>query len=68
MNPIFQNLRVGKVYRLVNHGEKTEFLILKKISENNFLAKNTLTLEKFEIQNLVQFGLGKDFGIRELDK
>lgn len=68
MNPIFQNIRVGKNYRLVNYGEKTMFTVLRRISDNNFLVKNLATLEKFELADLIQFGVGKDFEIVELEK
>ncbi len=68
MNPLFQNIRVGRHYVLVNYGEKTEFQVLRKLSENNFLAKNTLTWEKFELASLVEFGVGKDFYFYEVEK
>ncbi|HAR20870.1 MAG TPA: hypothetical protein DCR46_09410 [Cytophagales bacterium] len=67
MNPIFQNIRVGKKYRLVNYGESNQFQVLQKLSENNFLVKNILTLESFELAELVRYGLGKDFEIREIN-
>ncbi len=66
MNPIFQNIRVGKKYRLINYGERNQFQVLQKISEDNFLVKNTLTLESFELADLVRYGRGKDFEIREV--
>ena len=65
MNPIFLNIRIGKTYRLVNYGEKTEFKVLRRISEDNFQVKNTLTLEDFDLADLIQFGRGPDFSIRE---
>ncbi len=65
MNPIFQNLRVGKTYRIINYGESVYFLVLKKLSEENFLVKNTLTLETFELHDIVRFGRGADFEISE---
>jgi len=68
MNPIFQNIRIGKNYQLVNYGEKTIFTVLRRISDTNFLVKNLASLEKFELAELVQFGVGKDFEIVELEK
>jgi hypothetical protein len=68
MNSVFQNLRVGHSYQLVNHGEKTEFTVLKKIAEDNFFVKNNLTLESFELFDLVRFGIGKDFLIRRTNE
>ena len=66
MNPIFQNLRVGKTYRLTNYGERTQFIVLRKLSEENFVVKNILSLETFELYDLVRFGRGADFDIREI--
>lgn len=66
MNPIFQNLRIGKSYKIKNYGETAQFLVLKKLSEQNFLVKNTLNLETFELYDLVRFGVGSDFEIREI--
>ena len=66
MNPIFQNLRVGKSYQIVNFGEKSRFSVLRKLSEENFAVKNLLTLETFELYDLVRFGKGSDYELREL--
>lgn len=44
------------------------FTVLRRISDNNFLVKNLATLEKFELADLIQFGVGKDFEIVELEK
>lgn len=68
MNPIFQNLRVGRHYVLLNYGERTEFKVLRKLSDTNYLAQNTLTLERFELASLVEFGVGKDFQIVEIER
>ncbi|UII28601.1 hypothetical protein LVD15_09300 [Fulvivirga maritima] len=59
-------MRVGLKYKLVNYGEVYEFEILKRISDNNFLLKDLYTLEQYEIHDLVRFGRGDDFEIREM--
>jgi len=66
MNPIFQYIRVGKNYRLVNYGENYEFFVLRKVGEDNFLVKSLLSMEQFKLKELVQYGVGNDFRIEEL--
>jgi hypothetical protein len=57
---------VGKSYQLINFGEKSRFTVLRKLSEENFAVKNLLTLETFELYDLVRFGRGADFELREI--
>ncbi|MBL3657075.1 hypothetical protein [Fulvivirga sediminis] len=59
-------MRVGLRYKLVNYGEVYEFEILQRINDNNFLLKDLYTLEQYEIHDLVRFGRGDDFEIREM--
>lgn len=59
-------MRVGWKYRLRNFDETFEFETLKKLNSDNFLLKDLHTLEKYELHDLVKFGRGKDFEIREL--
>lgn len=59
-------MRVGWKYRLRNFDETFEFETLKKLNSENFLLKDLHTLEKYELHDLVKFGRGKDFEIREL--
>ena len=62
----FDVLRVGKRYSLVNFGERYEFEIEKILSSNDFKVKDIHTLERFRMQDMIKFGKGKDFEIREL--
>lgn len=62
----FSSLRVGSKYRLINFGESTEFII-EKVLGNDFAVKDLLTLERYKLKDLIKFGKGKDFEIRELD-
>lgn len=66
MNPIFQYIRVGKKYRLVNYGEMHEVFVIKRLGDDNFLVKSLLTMEQFKLKELVQYGVGGDFRIEEL--
>ncbi|MBL6444947.1 hypothetical protein JMN32_01410 [Fulvivirga sp. 29W222] len=59
-------MRVGWRYRLRNFDETYEFETLQKLNSENFLLKDLHTLERYELHDLVKFGRGKDFEIREL--
>jgi hypothetical protein len=59
-------LRVGKKYKLVNYGEIHEFEIEHALSNRDYRVKDIHTLERYELQDLIKFGRGKDFEIREL--
>lgn len=59
-------IRLGKKYRLINHGEEYEFEIMKFLPGDNFLLKDLTTLEEYEYQRLVEFGKGKDYELYEI--
>ncbi len=60
------SLRVGKKYRLVNFGDKYEFIVESILSSYDFIAKDVHTLERYQYKDLIKFGKGKDFEIREM--
>jgi len=60
------NLRKGYVYQITNHGEKHEFEVLE-FTEDDYLVKNITTLEKFNLKELTQYGLGKDYELIDLE-
>lgn len=62
----FDVLRVGKKYRLVNFGEVNEFVVEYILSDGDFRVRNIHTLEQFLLKDLIRYGKGKDFEIREL--
>ncbi len=62
----FDVLRVGKRYRLVNYGDKYEFVIESITANGDFNVKDLLTLERFKLKDVIKFGKGKDFEIREI--
>lgn len=62
----FDVLRVGKKYKLVNYGEVHEFEIESILANRDFKVKNIHTLERYLLKDLIKFGRGKDFEIREL--
>jgi hypothetical protein len=63
----FDVLRVGKKYRLVNFGEKYEFVIESITAGGDFHVKDLTTLERFRLKDVIKFGKGKDFEIRDLE-
>ena len=60
------NLRVGRIYTLVNQGEVRKIEIMSRISGENFLIKDLDTLEYYTLYELLQWGKGKDYDLEEL--
>jgi hypothetical protein len=63
----FDVLRVGKKYKLINYGDKYEFVIESITTGGDFHVKDLLTMERFKLKDVIKFGKGKDFEIRELN-
>jgi hypothetical protein len=63
----FNALRVGKKYRLVNFGDTYEFQVERILVNDDFKVKDLHTLERFLLKDVIKFGTGKDFEIRELE-
>jgi len=61
------NLRVGKCYYLKNHGDATSFLVLEVVDERDFKIKDLLTLEVYQLSDLLKYGIGNDFRLNEMD-
>ena len=64
----FDVLRVGKKYRLVNFRDQYDFIIEEIMGRENFRLKDLHTLEVMFMDDLIKFGKGKDFEIRELEE
>lgn len=62
----FNNLRVGKQFRMVNFGERSDFEILEIFADGNCLLKDIHTLEQYELHDLIRYGKGEDFDVSEL--
>ena len=60
------NLRVGRVYTLVNQGEVRKIEVMSWISGENFWVKDLDTLERYTMHELLQWGKGKDYDLEEL--
>ena len=63
----FDVLRVGKKYRLVNFRDRYEFVIEEIMHDGNFKLKDLHTLERMFMKDLIHFGKGADFEIREIE-
>lgn len=61
------NLRVGKSYFLKNYGETTSFLVLERLGEKDFKIKDLLSMEVYQLSDLIKYGIGDDFDLRELN-
>jgi len=64
----FDVLRTGKKYRLVNFGERHEFIIESVLANGDFKVKDLLTLERYYLKELIRYGKGKDFDLEELEQ
>jgi hypothetical protein len=62
----FEVLRTGKRYRLVNHGELHEFIVESILPAGDFKVKDLLTLERYNLKELVKYGKGKDYFLEEI--
>lgn len=60
------NLRVGRVYKMVNMGEVRKLEIIDRLSGENFKVKDLDTLEYYTIFELLQWGKGKDYELDEI--
>lgn len=62
----FNALRVGKKYRLINFGDTYEFQVERILVNDDFKVRDLHTLERYLLKDVVKFGTGKDFELREL--
>lgn len=62
----FDVLRVGKRYKLINYGETHEFEVEAILVNHDLQVKDLFTLERYLLKDLIKYGKGNDFEIREL--
>lgn len=62
------NLRVGRKYQLINMGEIRNLEIITRLRGVNFQVKDLDTLELYTLEELLQWGLGKDYDLDEIFK
>lgn len=59
-------LRTGKKYRLTNYGEVHDFVIESVLGNGDFRVKDLLTLERYNLKDLIRYGKSKDYYLEEL--
>jgi hypothetical protein len=62
----FSSMRVGNQYRLINFGEQYEFELLEVINDRDYRLKDLFSMETYLMSDLVKFGKGNDFELREI--
>ena len=62
----FNNLRVGKNFRLINYGEVSEFEVVEIFNDGDCKLKDINTLENYQLFDLIRFGRGEDFDLMDL--
>ena len=62
----FSSMRVGKKYRLQNYGEKTEFILEEVVGKHDYRLKDLFSLESYFMSDLIKYGKGDDFELREI--
>ncbi len=62
----FSSMRVGKKYRLINYGEQSEFRLLEVVGRNDYRLKDLFSMENYLMSELIQYGKGEDFELREI--
>ena len=60
------NIRVGRVYKLINYGEIRFLEAMERTGRENFKMKDLATLEYYEIEELLRWGRGKDYDLDEV--
>ena len=60
-------LRNGKKYYLINFGDRYEFMIENILGNGDFKLKDLHTLERYHLKDLIKFGKGRDFEIRDIE-
>lgn len=64
----FDTLRVGHTYRLRNYDDVREFKVMRRLTDRNFLLQDSATMEKYELEELVRYGKGKDYDLDEINE
>lgn len=62
----YSSMRVGKKYTLTNYNEKTEFILIEVLANDEYRLRDIHTLETYLMSDLVQYGRGSDFELREI--
>jgi len=63
----YSSLRAGKKYWIVNFTERFEFELVEIVNATEFRLKDLHTLEHYRMSDIIRFGIGPDFEIREFE-
>ncbi len=66
MSKSFNNLRVGKKFRLTNFGEVSDFEVVEILGNGDCRLKDIHTLENYKLFDLIRYGKGEDFEVFEI--
>ena len=66
MTMSIDNIRVGKKYYLCNYGEESRFQVLEALSDKNYRVKDLVSLDIYELHDLMKYGVSDDFEIEEI--
>ncbi|WKN44685.1 hypothetical protein [Tunicatimonas pelagia] len=66
MTMSLDNLRIGKKYYLYNYGEESRFEVLERLEDKNYRVKDLLSLDTYELSDLIKYGTSDDFEIEEI--
>ena len=64
----FDVLRVGKKYRLINYGDRYDFIIESILANGDFKVKDIHTMERYLLKDTLKFGRGNDFRLEDLPR
>lgn len=59
------NLLVGRVYEFRNMGEERKLEVIARLSGSNFKVKDLDTTEIYTMEELLRWGIGKDYELDE---
>ena len=62
----FSSMRVGKRYRLINYGEKTEFTLKEVFPRDEYRLQDLHSLEEYHMSELIKYGKGDAFDLHEI--
>lgn len=63
----FNNLRVGKKFRLTNFGESFDFQVMEIMADGDCRLKDVHTLEDYRLYDFTRYGMGSDFEVLEIN-
>ncbi len=66
MTMSFDNIRIGKKYYLYNYGEESRFEVLENLGDENYRIKDLMSLDIYELRDLVKYGTSDDFELEEI--